>query len=197
MQVWVVVVGAGVLVLVALVGAVGYNRLVQARNAYRQAFAQIDVQLARRHDLVPNLVGTAKGYLRHERQTLEAVVQARTAAVAAKASAAGAPGMPEPMQQLAGAENLLTQLLGQLFVLVEGYPQLKANQTMLLLTEELTSTENRVAFARQAYNDKVMTYNIRRQVVPSNLVAGLFGFAPAALFELADPQQRQAPQVSF
>jgi len=169
-----------VLLLVGFV-LVNYNALVRARNAYARSYAQIDVQLTRRHDLIPNLVETAKGYLAHERQTLEAVINARSAAVTAQASATAG-----------GAESL-----GQLFALAEGYPNLKANQNMLNLQEELTTTENRIAFARQAYNDAVMEYNTRRQVFPSSLIAGAFGFAPAALFELDDPQQRGTPQVSF
>ncbi|GIJ28004.1 hypothetical protein Vqi01_31660 [Micromonospora qiuiae] len=174
-----------------------YNGLVRARNAYRNAFAQIDVQLIRRHDLIPNLVQTAKGYLKHERETLEAVITARNAAVNAQATAAAAPGDPAAMQQLSGAENALTATLGRLFALSEAYPDLKANQNMMQLSEELTSTENRVAFARQAYNDAVMAYNNKREVFPSSLIAGMFSFGPAALFQPDDPQQRQAPQVSF
>jgi LemA protein len=183
-----------VLLLVGFV-LVNYNALVRARNAYARSYAQIDVQLTRRHDLIPNLVETAKGYLAHERQTLEAVVNARSAAVSAQASAEA--GSAATLGALAGAENLLTQALGQLFALAEGYPTLKANQNMLDLQEELTTTENRIAFARQAYNDAVMEYNTRRQVFPSSLIAGAFGFRPAALFELDDPQQRGTPQVSF
>ncbi|MDG4798568.1 LemA family protein [Micromonospora sp. WMMD1082] len=174
-----------------------YNGLVRARNAYQNAFAQIDVQLVRRHDLIPNLVETAKGYLKHERETLEAVITARNAAVNAQATAAAAPGDPAAMQQLSGAENMLTATLGRLFALSEAYPDLKANQNMMQLSEELTSTENRVAFARQAYNDAVMAYNNKREVFPSSVVAGMFSFGPAALFQPDDPQQRQAPQVSF
>ncbi|NGM11296.1 LemA family protein [Verrucosispora sp. CWR15] len=174
-----------------------YNGLVRARNAYRNAFAQIDVQLVRRHDLIPNLVETAKGYLKHERETLEAVINARNAAVNAQATAAAAPGDPAAMQQLSGAENALTATLGRLFALSEAYPDLKANQNMMQLSEELTSTENRVAFARQAYNDAVMAYNNKREVFPSSVVAGMFSFGPAELFQPDDPQQRQAPQVSF
>jgi LemA protein len=185
-----------VVVLAGIIAAM-YNGLVRARNGYRNAFAQIDVQLIRRHDLIPNLVETAKGYIRHERETLEAVVAARTAAVSAQAAASGAPGEPGAMHQLAGAENVLTQALGRLFALAEAYPDLKANQNMMQLSEELTSTENRVAFARQAFNDSVMGYNNRREVFPSSLLAGMFGFTPAALFEVDDPQQRQAPHVSF
>jgi LemA protein len=196
---WVIALICVVLVVAVLAGVIAaiYNGLVRARNGYRNAFAQIDVQLIRRHDLIPNLVETAKGYIKHERETLEAVVAARTAAVSAQAAASGAPGEPGAMHQLAGAENVLTQTLGRLFALAEAYPDLKANQNMMQLSEELTSTENRVAFARQAYNDSVMGYNNRREVFPSSLIAGMFGFTPAALFEVDDPQQRQAPQVSF
>jgi LemA protein len=192
------VIGLIVLVLVVVVLAfvlVGYNGLVRVRNGYRQSFAQIDVQLTRRHDLIPNLVETAKGYLAHERHTLEAVVAARSAAVSAQSSATGVDAAA--VGALAGAENLLTQALGQLFVLAEGYPQLKANQTMLNLQEELTTTENRIAFARQAYNDAVYQYNTRRQVFPTSLIAGALSFPSAALFELDDPQQRGPAQVSF
>jgi LemA protein len=186
-----------IVVAVAGFGVSIYNGLVRARNAYRNAFAQIDVQLVRRHDLIPNLVETAKGYLKHERETLEAVINARNAAVNAQATAAAAPGDPAAMQQLSGAENMLTATLGRLFALSEAYPDLKANQNMMQLSEELTSTENRVAFARQAYNDAVMAYNNKREVFPSSVVAGMFSFGPAALFQPDDPQQRQAPQVSF
>ncbi|MBB5014586.1 LemA family protein [Rehaibacterium terrae] len=186
-------------VLVVLVlWAVGiYNGLVVARNAFRNAFAQIDVQLTRRHDLIPNLVEVAKGYMAHERQTLEAVIAARSAAVNAQKNAAASPGDPAAMQQLAGAENMLTQTLGRLFALSEAYPDLKANQNMMQLSEELTSTENRVAFARQAFNDAVMGYNNKREVFPANIVAGLFGFQPAALLEIESPEMRRAPQVKF
>jgi LemA protein len=182
-----------VLLLVGFV-LVNYNALVRSRNAYTRSYAQIDVQLTRRHDLIPNLVETAKGYLAHERQTLEAVVAARSAAVSAQSSA-GAGGAA--LTQLAGAENALTAALGQLFALAEAYPNLKANQNMLDLQEELTTTENRIAFARQAYNDAVLDYNNRRQIFPSSLIAGAFGFAPATLFELDDPQERGTPNVSF
>src|SRR5436190_16756287 len=196
---WVIGLICVVLVVVAVVGVIDamYNGLVRARNGYRNAFAQIDVQLIRRHDLIPNLVETAKGYIEHERETLEAVVKARTAAVSAQAAAAGAPGEPGAMQQLSGAENVLTQALGRLFALSEAYPDLKANQNMMQLSEELTSTENRVAFARQAYNDSVMSFNNRREVFPSNIVAGMFNFAPAAPLEIEDPAKREAPKVSF
>ncbi|MFI7081738.1 MULTISPECIES: LemA family protein [Micromonospora] len=193
----------GLLCLVVIVVAVLgfgvsiYNGLVRARNAYRNAFAQIDVQLVRRHDLIPNLVETAKGYLKHERETLEAVISARNNAVSAQTAASAAPGDPAAMQQLSGAENALSATLGRLFALSEAYPDLKANQNMMQLSEELTSTENRVAFARQAYNDSVMAYNNKREVFPASMLAGMFSFGPAALFQPDDPTQRNAPQVSF
>jgi LemA protein len=195
-----VLVTCGALVVIGVIGfwlASVYNGLVRARNAYKNAFAQIDVQLTRRHDLIPNLVEVAKGYMKHERETLEAVISARSGAVNAQAGAAANPGDPAAMQQLAGAENMLTETLGRLFALSENYPDLKANQNMMQLSEELTSTENRVAFARQHFNDAVMNYNNKREVFPANLLAGMFGFAPAALFEVEDPGQREAPRVSF
>jgi len=187
-----VIVGVIVLWLVSL-----YNGLVRARNAYKNAFAQIDVQLTRRHDLIPNLVEVAKGYMKHERETLDAVISARSGAVNAQANATANPGDPNAMQQLAGAENMLTQALGRLFALQEAYPDLKANQNMMQLSEELTTTENKVAYARQHFNDSVMTYNNKRESFPANLVAGMFGFQPAALFEVEDPGHREAPSVSF
>jgi LemA protein len=187
----------GVVAALAVFVFTMYNRLIVARNQYRNAFAQIDVQLTRRHDLIPNLVETARGYMKHERETLEAVVQARNMAVGGLKAAAADPGEPGRMQQLAGAENQLTQALGRLFALSEAYPDLKANQNMMQLSEELASTENRVAFARQAYNDSVMTYNNLREVVPSNIIAGMFSFQPAQLLEIEDKAMRQAPQVSF
>lgn len=176
-----------------------YNGLVRARNAFRNAYAQIDVQLNRRHDLIPNLVATAKAYLAHEKDTLEAVIRARNAAVAASDAAKGHAGEARAMQQLAGAENALSQTLGRLFALSEAYPDLKANQTMMQLSEELTSTENKVAFARQAYNDQVMGYNNRVETFPSNVFAGAFGFGVAAQLEIAaaDAHKREAPKVSF
>lgn len=186
------------IVVVLAVWAIGiYNGLVVARNAFRNAFAQIDVQLTRRHDLIPNLVEVAKGYMAHERETLEAVIAARGAAVNAQKNAAASPGDPAAMQQLSGAENMLTQTLGRLFALSEAYPDLKANQNMMQLSEELTSTENRVAFARQAFNDAVMGYNNKREMFPSNIVAGMFGFQPAALLEIEAPEMRAAPKVRF
>jgi len=174
-----------------------YNGLVTSRNAYKNAFAQIDVQLTRRHDLIPNLVETAKGYLAHERETLEAVTAARTAAVNGLAAAKAQPGDPGAMKQLAGSENQLTQALGRLFAVSEAYPDLKANQNMMQLSEELTSTENKVAFARQAYNDSVMAYNNAREVFPSSIVAGMFNFQPASALDIAKPEAREAPKVSF
>jgi LemA protein len=190
----------GALVVLAVVGlwlGFTYNGLVRARNLYQNAFAQIDVQLTRRHSLIPNLVEVAKGYMKHERETLEAVIAARTAAVNAKPAATANPGDAAAMAELAGTENVLTQALGRLFALSEAYPDLKANQNMMQLSEELTSTENRIAFARQHFNDAVMVYNNRREVFPANLVAGMFGFRPATLFEIDEPGQREAPQVSF
>ena len=174
-----------------------YNGLVTSRNGYKNAFAQIDVQLTRRYDLIPNLVEVAKGYMKHERETLEAVVQARNSAVSGLASAKANPGDPAAMQQLAGAENQLTQTLGRLFALSESYPDLKANQNMMQLSEELTSTENKVAFARQAYNDAVMGYNNKREVFPNSVVAGMFDFQPAQLLEIESPEKRAAQKVSF
>jgi LemA protein len=190
-----VLLALAVLLILFLVGI--YNRMVGARNAYQNAFAQIDVQLTRRYDLIPNLVETAKGYLKHERETLEAVVRARNAAVTGLRAAAASPGDPAALQQLAGAENALSGALGRLFALAESYPDLKANQNMMQLSEELTSTENKVAFARQSFNDAVMSYNTTREVFPNNFVANAFGFGPAQLLEIDSPQKREAPKVSF
>lgn len=174
-----------------------YNRLVAVRNAYKNAFSQIDVQLTRRYDLIPNLVETVKGYLKHERETLEAVIRARNAAVAGLRAAAASPGDPAALQQLAGAESALTGALGRLFAIAEAYPDLKANQNMMQLSEELTSTENKVAFARQSFNDAVMSYNTTREVFPNSVVANAFGFGPAQLLEIDSQQKRDAPKVSF
>jgi LemA protein len=174
-----------------------YNGLVSARNGYKNAFAQIDVQLTRRHDLIPNLVETAKGYLAHEKGTLEAVITARNAAVSGLKAAAANPGDPAAVQQLAGAENTLSGALGKLFALAEAYPDLKANQNMMQLSEELTTTENKVAFARQAYNDSVMSYNNKREVFPNSIIAGNFDFLPAQLLEMESPEKRAVPKVSF
>jgi LemA protein len=182
----------------ALLVAGVYNGLVGKRNRYKNAFAQIDVQLKRRYDLIPNLVETAKRYLSHERETLEAVVAARNTAQQAARVAAQQPGDAQAMQQLASAEGALSSGLGRLLVVSEAYPELKANQTMRELSEELTSTENKVAFARQAYNDAVTEYNTAREVFPAVLLAGSFGFAPAALLEVVEsPEERRAPKVAF
>jgi LemA protein len=174
-----------------------YNGLVTARNNYKNAFAQIDVQLQRRYDLIPNLVETAKGYMKHERETLEAVIAARGAAVSGLSAAKANPGDAQAMQQLGGAENQLTQTLGKLFAVAEAYPDLKANQNMMQLSEELTSTENKVAFARQAYNDGVMYYNNKREVFPNSFVANMYNFAPATPWEVETPEAKKAVKVSF
>jgi LemA protein len=182
-------------VLMWLVGA--FNRLVALRNRFKNAYAQIDVQLKRRYDLIPNLVETAKGYIKHERGTLEAVIAARNAAAAANVRAAQSPGDATAMKELSGAETALTGTLGRLFAIAEAYPDLKANTTMMTLMEELTSTENKVAFARQAYNDSVMAYNTQRERFPTNMVAGPFNFGPAELFVIEKPEEKEAPKVSF
>jgi LemA protein len=182
-------------VLMWIVGA--YNRLVALRNRFKNAYAQIDVQLKRRYDLIPNLVETAKGYIKHERGTLEAVTAARNAASAANVRAAQSPGDAAAMKELSGAETALASTLGRFFAVAEAYPDLKANTTMMALMEELTSTENKVAFARQAYNDSVMAYNTQRETFPTNLVAGPFNFGPAELFVIDKPEEKEAPKVSF
>jgi len=190
----------GIVVLVAFWGVAIYNGLVTARNAFKNAFAQIDVQLQRRFDLIPNLVETAKGYLQHERGTLEAVTAARTAAQAGLSAAKANPGDPAAMAELAQTQGALNGALGRLMVVMEAYPDLKASQNMMQLTEELTSTENKVAFARQAFNDAVMGYNNKREVFPSSVIAGMTGFAPAALLEIPEEKQavvREAPKVEF
>ncbi|MGA2866220.1 MAG: LemA family protein [Verrucomicrobiota bacterium] len=194
----IVVVVLAVPVFFVLMWAVSaYNRLVALRNRYKNGYAQIDVQLKRRYDLIPNLVETAKGYIKHERGTLEAVTAARNAAAAANVRAAQSPGESAAMKELSGAEAALSGTLGRLFALAEAYPDLKANTTMLSLMEELTSTENKVAFARQAYNDAVMNYNTVRETFPTNLLANPFNFGPAELFVLERPQEKEAPKVSF
>jgi len=193
----VVIVIVVILALLLLFVLSVYNGLVRARNAFRNAFAQIDVQLTRRHDLIPNLVETAKAYMAHERGTLEAVIQARNSAVTARTAAAASPGDPGAMGQLAASEGALSGALGRLLALREAYPDLKANQNMMQLPEELTSTENRVAFARQAYNDSVMTYNNKREVFPAAMFAGMFGFTQAAPLETPPPEVREAPRVQF
>lgn len=179
-----------------LYGIATYNRLVTLRNRYKNAFAQIDVQLKRRYELIPNLVETAKGYMKHERETLEAVIAARNHAAGAVKLASTKPGNAQAMALLSGAETALTGALGRLFALAEAYPELKANQTMMQLSEQLTSTENRVAFARQAFNDAVMVYNTASEVFPAVLIAGSFRFTPASLLEI-ETAERSAPRVSF
>jgi len=186
------------IVIVLALWIVGiYNSLVALRNRFKNAFAQIDVQLKRRYDLIPNLVEVAKGYLKHERETLEAVIKARNIALAASQSAAANPADANAVRGLLSAEAGLGGALSRLMVVAEQYPDLKANQNMKQLTEELTSTENKVAFARQAYNDSVMTYNTARETFPNVVFAGLFGFLPAELFKIDDPAERNAPQVKF
>jgi len=187
---------AVVVVLVLAVAGI-YNKLVTLRNRYKNAFSQIDVQLKRRYDLIPNLVETAKAYMAHERQTLEAVIQARNQAASASRAAASDPGNADAMRSLIGAESALSGALGRLLVTVERYPDLKANQNMSQLMEELTSTENKIAFSRQAYNDAVMGYNTARETFPNVMVAGPFGFQPAALFEVKAETEREAPKVKF
>ncbi len=195
MALWIVL-GVIVLLIIIVIGI--YNGLVTRRNQYKNAYAQIDVQLKRRYDLIPNLVETAKGYIKHERETLEAVVKARNQAVTAAQAAAAKPGDPAAMGGLSQAEGMLTGALGRLMVVVEQYPDLKANQNMMQLMEELTSTENRVAFSRQAFNDAVMSYNISREKFPSNIIAGMFGFSEAKLLESTESEQeRKAPKVQF
>ena len=174
-----------------------YNKLVSLRNRFKNAFAQIDVQLTRRHDLIPNLVETAKGYMKHESETLEAVIKARNQAVTATKAASANPGDTGAIQTLVGAEAMLTGTLGKLFALSESYPDLKANQTMEQLMEELTSTENKVSFARQAFNDAVMTYNTSREQFPNSIIANNFAFKEAELFEVDEPEVRKAVKVSF
>jgi LemA protein len=187
----------GLVVVFGFIVAGMYNRLVALKNRFQNAFAQIDVQLKRRHDLIPNLVETAKGYLRHERETLEAVIAARNGAESAREAAAAEPGDPNAMRELRKAEAQLGATLGRLFAVAEAYPDLKANQTMSQLMEELTSTENRISFARQSYNDSVMQYNTARETFPTNLIAGMFNFNRAELFEIDEPAEREAPKVSF
>ena len=184
-------------VLAVLVGIMLFNNLVTLRNRFKNAFAQIDVQLKRRYDLIPNLVETAKGYMKHERETLEAVINARNTAVAGLKNAAKDPSDPEAMKNLAQAEQGLSGALGRLFALSEAYPDLKANENMMQLSEELTTTENKVAFARQAYNDSVMDYNTLRESFPNNFFAGWFSFRPAELLEIEDEAKREVPEVSF
>ncbi len=188
-----------VVVILAVAGFAigGFNKLVTLRNRYKNAYAQIDVQLKRRYDLIPNLVEIAKGYIKHERETLENVTKARNIAYAASQAAAANPGDASAMKGLASAETGLAGTLSRLMMVSESYPDLKANQNMMQLTEELTSTENKISFARQAYNDSVMAYNTDREVFPSNIIAGAFNFGPAELFVLDKPEEKEAPKVSF
>jgi LemA protein len=174
-----------------------YNGLVQLRNRYKNAFSQIDVQLKRRHDLIPNLVETAKAFMTHERETLEAVIQARNSAETARQQATANVGDAAAIQGLAQAESGLGGVLGKMFALSESYPDLRSNQNMLQLQEELTSTESKVAFARQSYNDSVMHYNNKIEMFPSNFLAGMFSFGPATLFEVSDDSERDVVKVSF
>ncbi|MGD1979355.1 MAG: LemA family protein [Akkermansiaceae bacterium] len=194
----------GVLTVIIIVAVVGlglfftvgqYNGLVKLRNRFRNAFAQIDVQLKRRHDLIPNLVETAKTYMKHERETLEAVIQARNAAESARSGVS--PDDAGGMQALMQAEGGLSSMMGRLFALSEAYPDLRSNENMKQLSEELTSTENKVAFARQGYNDAVMHYNNKREVFPSSIIAGMFNFVPAVMFEVTDESEREAVKVEF
>ncbi len=193
----------GILIFVAIIfvimlSIIGmYNKLVTLRNRFKNSFAQIDVQLKRRYDLIPNLVETAKGYLKHERETLEAVISARNQAQQAEQRAASNPGDASAMQSLMGAEGLLGGALGRLMAVVESYPDLKANENMMRVMEELSSTENKIAFARQSYNDSVMTYNIEREKFPTFVIANTFGFQEAQLFEITDEAEKVTPKVSF
>jgi len=190
----------GIVVFVLMFGMylVGiYNKLVQLKNRFKNAYSQIDVQLKRRYDLIPNLVETAKGYMKHEAETLEAVIQARNQAMSAGKAAAQSPGDPAAMQGIVGAETALTGTLGKLFALSESYPDLKANENMLAIQEELSSTENRIAFARQSYNDSVMLYNTRRESFPDTIIANTFNFTAAMLWEIEAPEERENVKVSF
>jgi LemA protein len=191
-------IGLAIIVVLAVWAMSIYNRLVALRNRFKNAFSQIDVQLKRRYDLIPNLVETAKGYIKHERETLEAVIRARNTALAAAQAAGANPGNPAAMQSLGQAEGALTGVLGRLLAIAEAYPDLKANQNMLALQEELSSTENKVAFARQAFNDSVMDYNTRRESFPDSVFAGMFGFGPAELLQATESaEERKAPKISF
>jgi LemA protein len=190
----------GILVVLAVIvfWLIGmYNNLVNLRNRVRNGFSQIDVQLTRRYDLIPNLIEAVKGYMSHERGTLEAVVNARNSAVAGLKQAAADPADPKAIKALSAAESTLGGTLGRLFALAESYPDLKANQNMMQFQEELASTENKVAFARQAFNDAVMTYNNACQNFPSNVVANNFGFQAAEFLEIGDEGKREVPKVSF
>ncbi|WP_405241290.1 LemA family protein [Lentisalinibacter salinarum] len=187
----------GLIVVVAVFGIGIYNRLVNSRNRVKNAFAQIDVQLTRRYDLIPNLVESVKGYMKHERETLEAVISARNAAASGLTAAKADPANADAIKELAAAEATLGGALGRLFALAEAYPDLKANENMLRFQEELASTENKVAFARQAFNDAVLTYNNTRENFPNNIVAGMFRFEPASFLDIESEEKRTVPEVSF
>ena len=190
-----VILGIAAILFLWIIGI--YNSLVTLRNRFKNSFAQIDVQLKRRYDLIPNLVEAVKGYMKHESGTLEAVVKARNIAAAANQAAAGDPSDPQKMHDLVNAEGQLGGALSRLLVTVEAYPDLKASQNMMQLQEELSSTENRISFARQAFNDAAMIYNTKRETFPSNIVAGMFNFQEAALFVVDAAEERVAPKVSF
>jgi len=187
----------GILLAVAIWAIAIYNNLVNLRNRVKNGFSQIDVQLTRRYDLIPNLVEAVKGYMAHERGTLEDVINARNAAVSGLKRAAADPSDPEAIKALAGAEALLGGSLGRLFALAESYPDLKANENMMQFQEELASTENKVAFARQAFNDAVMTYNNGREVFPNSVIANSTGFKEAEFLEIEEEAKREVPEVSF
>ena len=198
MEVWITLGVIAVIAFVVIAWGIGvYNSLVTLRNRYENAYSQIDVQLQRRYDLIPNIVETAKGYMKHERETLEAVIQARNAAATASKAASAAPGDPGAMGQLTAAETGLTGAMGRFFALAESYPDLKADSAMTNVQEELSSTENKVAFSRQAFNDSVMQFNTKREIFPASVIAGMFNFKEASLFELDNPEAKQAPKVSF
>jgi LemA protein len=190
-----VVIAVVIIVIIAVIGM--FNNLVRLRNVFKNAFSQIDVQLKRRYDLIPNLVETAKGYIKHERETLEAVTKARTIAMAANQAVSTQPGNAQSMQALISAESGLAGALGRLMMVTESYPDLKANQTMARLMEELTSTENKISFSRQAYNDSVMRYNTACQVFPGSIIAGSFNFQAATLWEITENKEREAVKVQF
>ena len=192
-----VLVIGGVLILIILFVIGIYNKLVVGRNRVKNAYAQIDVQLTRRYDLIPNLIETAKGYMKHERETLEAVTEARNTAAAAAKAVAGDPTNAGAMKSLVGAEGTLSGLLSNLNVSMEAYPDLKASQNMMQVQEELTSTENKIAFARQAYNDSVMHFNVQRESFPDSIIAGMFNFQEAQMFEVEDDKVREVPKVDF
>jgi LemA protein len=186
-----------VIALILLYGMTIYNKLVAMKNRFANSFAQIDVQLTRRYDLIPNLVETAKGYMKHEQDTLQKVIEARNIAYAAEKNAAANPSDANNIRSLAQAETNLGGALSRLMMVAESYPDLKANQNMLSIQEELSSTENKIAFARQAFNDSAMSYNIAREQFPANIFAGLFGFQPAQLLEIENPKQRESVKVQF